>query len=118
MKNAYQDGRVLDVELATAVASGGVVVKGGILGVAVTSGAPGDIVATHVEGVFRLPKLNTANIAQGDWVTWDINPGRVIVASPAAGDIEGFGYAVEAAGNGTTDVLVRLCPGAGVPFSP
>ena len=29
MKNAYQDGRVLDVELATAVASGGVVVKGG-----------------------------------------------------------------------------------------
>jgi predicted RecA/RadA family phage recombinase len=115
MKNAYQDGRVLDVTLAANVASGGVVAQGRLLGVAVTSGTTGDVVAVHVEGVFRLPKLNTAVIAAGDAVTWDVNPGRVIVASAATGDVENFGYAVEAAGNGTTEVLVRLCPGMGIP---
>ncbi|HDS1834374.1 TPA: DUF2190 family protein [Stenotrophomonas maltophilia] len=115
MKNAHQDGRVLDVTLEAAVESGGVVTKGRMLGIAVSKGAIGDTIAVHVEGVFRLPKLNTAVIAVGDPVTWDVNPGRVIVASAATGDVENFGYAVDAAGNGATEVLVRLCPGAGVP---
>lgn len=115
MKNAYQDGRMLDVLLTADVASGGVVAQGRLLGVAVTNGKAGDTIAVHVEGVFRLPKLGTAAIAAGDTLTWDINPGRVIVASAATGDVENFGYAVEAAGNGATEVLVRLCPGMGVP---
>jgi predicted RecA/RadA family phage recombinase len=115
MKNAYQDGRVIDVTLAAAVASGGVVTKGRrLLGVAVMAGRSGDVVPCHVEGVFSLPKLNTAVIAEGDAVTWSDGLGRVIVASAAVGDIEHFGYAVAAAGNGTTEVLVRLCPGVGV----
>ncbi len=115
MKNAHQDGRVLDVTLTAAVESGGVVTKGRMLGVAVTKGAIGATIAVHVEGVFRLPKLNTAVIAAGDPVTWDVSASRVIVAAAAVPDVENFGYAVEAAGNGTTEVLVRLCPGAGVP---
>ncbi|MDH5832162.1 DUF2190 family protein [Luteimonas sp. M1R5S18] len=115
MKNYHQDGRVLDVTLAANVASGGVVSKGRLFGVAVTSGSTGDIVPVHVEGVVRLAKLGTAVIAQGDAVHWDVSASQVIVASTATGDIENFGYAVEAAGNGTTEVLVRLCPGAGVP---
>jgi len=115
MKNFHQDGRVLDVTLAADVASGGIVSQGRLFGVAVTNGKTGDVVAVHVEGVVRLPKLGTAVIAAGDPLTWDVNPGRVIVASAATGDVENFGYAVEAAGNGTTEVLVRLCPGMGVP---
>ncbi len=115
MKNAFQDGRVIDVTLAADVASGGVVTKGRLIGVAVMAGVTGAIVPVHVEGVFRLPKLNTAVIAQGAPVTWDIDPGRVIVAAAAIGDVENFGYAVEAVANPSTEVLVRLCPGAGVP---
>ena len=115
MKNAHQDGRVLDVLLAADVASGGVIAQGRLFGIAVTNGKSGDTVAAHVEGVFRLPKLSTAVVAAGAAVHWDVSAGEVIVASTATGDIENFGYAVAAAGNGTTEVLVRLCPGAGVP---
>lgn len=115
MKNYHQDGRVLDVTLAADVASGGIVSQGRLFGVAVTNGKSGDTIAVHVEGVVRLPKLGTAVIAAGAAVSWDVSAGEIIVASTATGDIENFGYAVEAAGNGTTEVLVRLCPGMGVP---
>lgn len=114
MKNAFQDGRVLDVLLAAIATSGGVVSQGRLFGVAVTNGAIGDTIAVHVEGVFSLPKLTTAVIAVGDPVTWDVSAEEVIVAAAATGDIENFGYAVAAAGNGATEVLVRLCPGMGV----
>ncbi|PBJ83714.1 hypothetical protein CMZ84_04285 [Lysobacteraceae bacterium NML93-0399] len=117
MKNAHQDGRVLDVTLAAAVTSGQVVTQGRLLGIAVTNGAVGDTIAVHVEGVFRLPKLPAAVINTGDPVTWDINPGRVIVTGATSGDVENFGYAVASAASGTNEVLVRLCPGAGVPAS-
>lgn len=117
MKNAHQDGRVLNVTLTADVASGGVVSQGRLFGIAVTNGASGDDIAVMVEGVFRLPKLSSAVIAAGAAVTWDVSPapGKVIVASAATGDVEGFGYATEAAGNGVTEVLVRLCPGLGIP---
>ena len=117
MKNQYQDGRVLDITLEAPVESGGVITKGRLLAIAVSKGAIGDTIAAHVEGVFALPKLNTAVINVGDPVTWDISPGRVIVSGATTGDVENFGYAVRAAGNGTTEVLVRLTPGAGVPKS-
>lgn len=114
MKNAFQDGRVLDMTLTADVASGGVVSQGRMFGIAVTNGKIGDVIAAHVEGVFRLPKLSTAVIAAGAAVTWDTSASQVIIASAAVGDVENIGYAIEAAGNGTTEVLVRLCPGVGV----
>ena len=57
MKNAHQDGRVLDVTLAADIKSGELVVQGKLVAVAVTDGKVGEIIATHVEGVFELPKL-------------------------------------------------------------
>lgn len=111
MKNAHQDGRVLDVTLAAPVVSGGVVAIGKLIGIAVTDGDTGDTIAVHVEGVFRLPKLATAVFAVGTPVNWDAAPGQAIVAAGAAGDFNGIGYAVQAAGNGATTVLVRLTPG-------
>lgn len=111
MKNAHQDGRVLDVVLDKAVKSGGVVAKGKLFGVAVTDGGIGDRIAVHVEGVFRLPKLATAVVANGAAVNWSGADERVIVAAGGATDFNGFGYAVEAAANGDAEVLVRLTPG-------
>ena len=115
MKNAHQDGRVLNVTLTADVASGGVVSQGRLFGIAVTNGKSGDTIAVMVEGVFRLPKLSTAVIAAGATVTWDVSASQIIVASAATGDIENFGYCTEAADNGKTEVAVRLCPGLGIP---
>jgi predicted RecA/RadA family phage recombinase len=118
MKNAYQDGRVIDVTLTAAVASGGVVAQRRLFGVAVMAGTPGDVVPCHVEGVFSLPKLSTAVIAQGEAASWRVDPGHVIVGVPNTGDIENFGYAVAAAGNPSDQVLVRLCPSGNLRRTP
>ena len=115
MKNAHQDGRVLDVTLTADVLSGGVVSQGRIFGIAVTNGKTGDTIPVHVEGVFALPKLITGVITKGLMVAWEVSPGQVVAIAETQGDVENFGYATEAAGNGVNEVLVRLCPGHGVP---
>jgi len=111
MKNAHQDGRVLDVVLDKAVKSGGVVAKGKLFGIAVTDGEIGDRIAVHVEGVFSFPKLATAVIANGAAVNWSSADEQVVATAGGATDFNGFGYAVEPAPNGDADVLVRLTPG-------
>ena len=114
MKNQFQDGRVIDHVLAADCNSGDVIVKGALVGVAVTGGKTGDTIALAIEGVFVLPKLSTAVITDGmAGLIWDISAKQVIVASAATGDITGFGVALGAAGNGTTEVLVKLTPGRG-----
>ncbi|KTF31792.1 DUF2190 family protein [Xanthomonas vesicatoria] len=117
MKNAYQDGRVLDVTLTAAVTSGGVIAAGKLVAIAVTDGAIGDTVAAHVEGVFALPKLPAAVFAVGAAVNWDIDAKQAIAAAGGAGDTNNIGYAIEAAGNGAATVLVRLTPGTATPVA-
>ncbi len=111
MKNAYQDGRVLDLILTAAVKSGEVIVQNKIIAIAVTDGAVGDKIAAHVEGVFRLKKATAAVFAAGTPVNWDTDNKQAISAAGGTGDSNSVGYAVEAAANGTTEVLVRLTPG-------
>ena len=115
MKNAYQDGRVLDIQLTADVVSGGVIASGRLLAIAVTSGKAGNVVAGHVEGVFHLPKLKSAVFAAGDAAHWDVSGNQVISGGTDIGDIENFGYAIEPASSELETVLVRLCPGQGVP---
>ncbi|MEA9657836.1 capsid cement protein [Xanthomonas campestris] len=117
MKNAYQDGRVLDVTLTAAVSSGGVIAAGKLVAIAVTDGAIGDTIAAHVEGVFALPKLPAAVFAVGAAVNWDIDAKQAIAAAGGAGDTNNIGYAIEAAGNGAATVLMRLTPGTATPVA-
>jgi len=111
MKNAHQDGRVLDVTLATAVKSGELVTEGKLVGVAVTDGAIGDVIATHVEGVFELPKLPAAAFEVGAAVNWDTANKRAIAAAAGADQLGGIGFAVYAAEANAPTVFVRLTPG-------
>lgn len=111
MKNAHQDGRILDLTLTAPVESGGVVVQGSIVGVAITRGNVGDTIAVAVEGVFRLPKQPSASFSAGDAVSWAI-AGYAALGAAQAGDIEKVGYATEAASGNRAMVLVRLCPRA------
>jgi len=87
------------------VSSGDLVIVGALAGVALTDADATVDVALQTRGVFTLPKLSTAVITQGAAVSWDIDPGQVVL--PDSGHYP-LGTAVEAAGDGTTAVQVRL----------
>ena len=111
MKNAHQDGRVLDVTLTRDAKSGELVVEGKLVGAAVTDGKVGDVIAVHVEGVFEVPKLPASTFAVGAPVNWDTANNQAIAAAPAADQLGDIGFAVYAAEAGAATVFLRLTPG-------
>ena len=113
MKNFNSLGNTITVPAPAAVTSGVPFIHGILLAIPVTDAASGDDVACCIEGVVELPKLSTAVIAGGAAVNWDSGAGEVIAAAGGAGDLNGFGVALIAAGNGTTSVKVKLTPGTG-----
>lgn len=100
-----QPGEVIDHTPGSDVAAGAIVVMGVRVGVALAAIAANAAGAVQVSGVFELPKLSTDVIAQGALVYWDTTPGEMTTTS--AGNTLA-GYAVAAAGNGTTTVKVKL----------
>lgn len=102
-----QKGEALNVILAAAILSGGVVVMGDMCGVAATDGAVGDEIAVSVEGVFALPKTAGAAIIQGKRLYWDATGGAV--TTTATGNVQ-IGYAAYAAASAATVVSVSIIP--------
>jgi len=103
-------GETLPVVLAGTVAVDDVDVVGtGLLGVALSAGVSGDTINYGIEGVWNLPKVSAAVIAQGEQVLWDVSAGAVDddAATPAAGDFL-CGYADEAAGSGVLEIAVHI----------
>lgn len=116
--NFVQPGKVIDWTNGTgsAVDSGAVVAIGQIIGVAMADIANGAAGPVGINGVFTVPKVSGAVIAQGESLTWDVSAGAFDdnAATPATGDITGAAaVAFEAAGNGVTsfDVLFTGVPG-------
>lgn len=116
MANNYKSaGGVFQHTAAAAISSGDVVRMGNILGVALVDLAIGETGSVATEGVFELPKVSAAVIAQGDSLTWDSSVGAFDdkAATPAVGDVTGAAaVAAEAKGAGTTTIEVKL---TGVP---
>lgn len=117
MRNGVMSGDILDFLNSTGstVLSGAVVVMGALLGVARGDIANGAVGGVSVQGVFRVPKVSAAVIAQGEPLTWDVSAGAFddSAATPATGDLTGpCAVAAAAAGDGDTEVLVRF---TGVP---
>ena len=113
---AVQRGDVIDYTAGSTIASGDVVVIGNIIGVALTDIANGSTGSVATRGVFTVPKVSAAVIAQGESLVWDVSAGAFDdnAASPATGDISGAAAcAWEAAGNGVTsfDVYLTGVPG-------
>lgn len=97
------------------IASNAVVKMGAILGVAQADIADGETGPVKVTGVFEVPKVSAAVIAQGESLTWDVSAGAFDdnAATPATGDVTGApAVAFAAAGNGETTMMVRF---TGVP---
>ena len=114
--NAVQAGNVIDYTAGANISAGDVVVIGNIIGVAINDIANGATGSVATRGVFTVPKVSGAVIAQGESLVWDVSAGKFDdnQATMAEGDI--FGAAAcawEAAGNGVTsfDVYLTGVPG-------
>lgn len=115
--NYMQPGKIITWTNGTgsAVTAGTVVVVGQTLGVALVDIANGSTGSVAIEGVYTVPKVSAAVIAQGEALTWDVSAGEFDdnAATPATGDVTGPpAVAAEAAGNGVTSFDVRF---TGVP---
>lgn len=111
MKNFLACGDVLDYTVAgAAVVSGQPILLGDLLGIAVTSGAIGDVIAVQVEGVYSIAKrthATTAAMIQGSAVYWDAT-NSVIDNTSNTGANKMIGWAYVAALSTDATVQVRL----------
>ena len=116
-KNFAQEGASLSWTNGTGsvVASGAVVVVGAQIGIASGDIADNESGTVFMEGVFTVPKVSGAVIAQGESVIWDASAGAFDddAATPATGDVSGACTAWETAGNGVTSFTVKLNTGVG-----
>lgn len=112
MNNSHSRGDHITYVAPANIVSGQALALGVLLVVSITDVASGASGAGAVEGVFALPKLASAEVAQGDSLIWDVSEGEFIVASAAAGDLVGCAVAVAAAGAGAETVLAKLALGA------
>jgi predicted RecA/RadA family phage recombinase len=117
MANNYvQPGEVIDwTNGGSDVTAGAVVRIGKILGVALVDIAGSATGSVQITGVFEVPKVSGAVIAQGENLTWDASAAAFDdnAATPATGDVTGApAIAWEAAGNGVTSFMVKF---TGVP---
>lgn len=113
--NYVSEGEVLPFVNTTGnpIASGAVVVVGHTLGVALVNIAPGGVGSVAIEGVFIVPKVATAEFAQGEKLLWSAaDKAFAASAKPtASGDIAGAAIAWASASNGADTCQVRLTPG-------
>jgi len=105
MKTFIQEGNIVSVTAAANIASGDGVLVGSIFGVAAADAVAGEEVEIATTGVYELPKLSTAVIAQGGRVAWDDTAKEIV---PPGIGLYPVGTATEAAGSGVTKVKVRL----------
>ncbi len=117
MDNFVAQGNVIDwVNDSGADKVAGQVVRiGQVLGVCAANIASGATGSVALRGVFTVPKVSAAVIADGESLTWDASAGAFDdnAATPATGDVQGPpAVAMEAAGNGVTEIDVMF---TGVP---
>lgn len=116
--NYVQDGEVITfLNTGAAISAGDVVVVGTQIGIALV-----DIEATTgsgavaMEGVFTVPKVSAAVIAQGEEVFYDVSAGEFDdnAATPATGDVSNCCIAWEAGVGAQTTIKIKLNVGVGL----
>lgn len=103
--NFIQPGGSLTIPAPAAVASGGVVIAGSIIGIAAGSATLGESIDVVTAGVFELAKVGADAFALGGSVYWD--DAANLATATASGNTK-IGVAVAAAGASTAVVKVRL----------
>jgi predicted RecA/RadA family phage recombinase len=90
MTKKYEgEGNVISHTLSGTVSSGDMIAIGGLLGVCLSDGVSGDVIAVQVCGVFNLPAVTGAAFTIGQTVTYDSSAGLIddAAATPASGDL-------------------------------
>ena len=105
MKNFVQRGENITVTAAAVAASGAGVKVGSLFGIASGDAAIGDPLVLVTTGVFEMPKVGTDEFTLGAAVYWRSSDG--LVTTTASGNTK-VGVAVEAVGNPSASVRVRL----------
>lgn len=98
------------------ITAGTPVVVGEQIGIVLEDIADGATGVLAMSGVFNVPKVDAAVIAQGDSVIWDASAGKFDdnAATPATGDVSGCCIAWEAKGATTgEEIAVKLNVGKG-----
>ena len=110
MNNFVGDGVILHHIITANVSSGDAVQLGSKVGIAVTDGSTGDLVAFRTVGVHNIPlKTGGGNLAMGTVVALDPATGEAYGGAVTVGDIAGFGYVAENGSTATdTTVAVKL----------
>lgn len=107
MKNFLQPGDSVDVDAPNDVTSGEGVVIGSLFGVATATKLSGERVALGVKGVYSLPKLSANVMAVGIKVNFNNANKELQIATST---LDNVATVLKAAGNGVTEVEVRLTP--------
>lgn len=105
MKNYISSGDVLTIPAPATVASGDVVIAGGLVGIAARDAASGADVEIKTKGVYELPKTSAEAWTVGAAIYWDATNG---VCTTTATDNTLIGKAVAAAANPSSTGIVRL----------
>ena len=104
-KNFIQAGDTVTIPAPAAVASGGVVIAGAIIGIAQGDAVPGASVDVKTSGVWELPKVGEDVVTLGVAIYWNSTFNLATVTSSENTKI---GVAVEAADAGVASIKVRL----------
>ena len=105
-KNYVCEGDVLDyTNTGAPIPSGGVVVMGKRIGVALADIPTNSVGSVAVTGVWTLPRLVTDDTAVGEVLYWDAVNNRV---TETAGALPLAGYAAAAAGVNVTTARVKI----------
>lgn len=100
----------------SAVSSGGVVVAGNMIGVAlvdIANGATGSVDFTPGRVFSGIPKVTAAVFTVGEKLIWDTSAGKFddSAATPATGDVTGAVVAWVAGTSSDTTCTIMLTPG-------
>jgi len=117
MSKTYQgEGNVIKVTLVAAQVSGVPMVIGKLLGIPLTDGAIGDVIAVAISGIYNVLAVTGAAFVKGETITWDVSAALADdqAATPAAGDLTLGCVAVEdvasAAAGSTVAVKLNVGP--------
>jgi len=111
MANNYvSEGEVVQHTAAAALTAGVPFVLGKLLAVPLVDLAIGETGSVAIGGVYDLPKVSAAVIAQGDTVNFDVSAGAIDdnLATPATGDHSVGCIAIEPGVNAQTLIKVKL----------
>lgn len=101
------NGDLIDYTPSSNVSAGDIVVESELVGQVPNDILSGELGSLRIEGVINAPKLSSDVVAIGDVLYWDAGNTRCTTTASTHNII---GKAVEAAGNGVTDVRLKLTP--------